>query len=1157
MGEVVSDTTFQHSENSGVPVLKNKHALVPAFLAAKGLVKLHIDSYNHFIETEIKNIVRANNRVSVPEANWWLEYNDVYVRPPTVNDGGVVASRVTPHDCRLRDLTYAGEILVDVTFMRQNEIVSKKGVLIGRMPIMLKSSVCILNGKSPSELMRMKECPLDPGGYFIISGTEKVILMQEQTSKNRLIIEEDSKRGLVCSVTSSSAQTKSKTNIIMKDDKFYLSHNSFTVDVPVAVLFKAMGITSDQEILHLIGTEESIWANFVPSLKQCLECNVHTKLDACRWLQARLQQRRFRISPTSGPAKQTKPDSTNSEYDVILDMQRFVRDIIITHVEMEKFNFSPRALFLGQMVRYLILANERKIPPDDRDFYGNKRIELAGSLIALLFEDVFKTFNEDMWLTVSKLDAKRRCTPFDISRHIKTWMITEQLNRAISSGNWIIKRFRMMRHGVTQVVSRLSYVAALGHMTRMTSQFEKTRKVSGPRSIHASQWGLVCPSDTPEGEACGLVKNVALMCHVTVEMDDTELIRLISSYYVLPLYQMQYARTEFLIYVNGKPIGFTEQPGKLAALIRGLRRSGKIDCFVSVHIKQVHRCVHVVSDGGRLCRPYIIVANNRPLVTQALLDDLTHNVLSWDDFLKKGVVEYLDANELNDCLVAMDESYLTDGNRYTHMEIDPATILGVVAGLIPYPDHNQSPRNTYQCAMGKQAIGTVGLNQQIRFDTLQHQMVYPQKPLVQSRTIQMMHFDELPAGQNAIVAIMSYSGYDVEDALIINRASLDRGFARACIYHRIGVHLKMHENAIYDRLMGPSIDRETGLPRRGDELLQADGTAYVGSRVYDRQILINKEMPVVNVGALQENAGQLSLHSGTPETITEFRRCPADYKGIEPSYVEKVLFSTSEGNQAVVKVLLRQTRRPEIGDKFSSRHGQKGVVGLIVRQEDMPFSTQGLVPDIIMNPHGFPSRMTVGKLLELLGSKAGAVEGRIRDGSAFSGDPAEVLSQVLIDHGHHYLGKEIMYSGVTGAPLEAYIYFGPVYYQRLKHMVMDKVHARSRGPVTALTRQPTEGRSREGGLRIGEMERDCFIAYGTSQLLVERLLLSSDAYDACVCERCGLLATSRNWCQYCRSSRQVVTVRMPYACKLLFQELMCMRILPRLTLGSTHRDHVT
>uniref|UniRef100_A0A5K3EII2 DNA-directed RNA polymerase subunit beta n=1 Tax=Mesocestoides corti TaxID=53468 RepID=A0A5K3EII2_MESCO len=1128
--------------------LKNKERLVPAFLSVKGLVKLHIDSFNHFIETEIRNIVQANSRVSVPSANWWLEYNNVYLKPPTVNDGSVVASRVTPHDCRLRDLTYAGEILVDITFTRQHEIVSKKGVLIGRMPLMLKSSACVLNGKSAFELMKMKECPLDPGGYFIINGSEKVILMQEQMSKNRIIVEGDTKKGLICSVTSSSAQTKSKTNILLKDGRLFLQHNSFTVDVPIVILIKAMGITSDKEILRSVGREEAIWAKVVPSLKQCIEAKVHTTLEACKWLQSKLRMPRFRtvrIGPAGG-----KSGSDITDRDVQADIQRMLRDIIITHIPMEKMNFEDRVLFLGQMIRYLIMLADGKIPPDDRDFYGNKRVELAGSLIALLFEDIFKTFNEDLWLTVSKLDTKRRVAPFDISRHIKTWLITDQLNRAISTGNWVIKRFRMMRQGVTQLVSRLSYVAALGHMTRVTSQFEKTRKIAGPRAIHSSQWGLVCPSDTPEGEACGLVKNVSLMCHITVEVDDKNLIQLIKSYHVYPLREFSYGANEYIVYVNGKPIGFTEEPEELAAVIRGLRRARYIHEFVSVHCKPVLRCVHVVSDGGRLCRPYIIVSKGKPLVTQDMLDDLAAKVLSWEDFLKKGVIEYLDSNELNDCLIAMDEADITA--QTTHMEIDPATILGVVAGLIPYPHHNQSPRNTYQCAMGKQAMGTVALNQQIRFDTLQLQMVYPQRPLVQSKTIQMLHFDQLPAGQNAIVAIMSYSGYDVEDALIVNKASLDRGFARACVYRRIGLHLKMHESGVYDRLMGPVIDRETGKPRREDEVLEADGTAAVGACVQNQRIVINKEMPAVKVSSAAEaNAGQLGLHSATPANAIEFKRCPAEYRGIEPSYVDKVMFSTSEGNQAVVKVLLRQTRRPEVGDKFSSRHGQKGVVGLIVPQADMPVSPQGICPDIIMNPHGFPSRMTVGKLMELLGSKAAAVDGRLRDGSAFSGDPVESLSEVLAEHGHHYLGKEILISGVTGEPLEAYIYFGPIYYQRLKHMVVDKVHARSRGPVTALTRQPTEGRSREGGLRVGEMERDCFIAYGASQLLLERLLTSSDAYDAVVCEGCGLLASSRSWCQYCRSSSQrISSVCMPYACKLLLQELMCMRILPRLQLAA-------
>ncbi|KAL3319027.1 DNA-directed RNA polymerase III subunit RPC2 [Cichlidogyrus casuarinus] len=1084
--------------------------------------------------------MKANNRISVPEASWWLEYNNICVKSPTINDGGLVSNRVTPHDCRLRELTYAGEILVDITFMRQNEVVSKKGVLIGRMPIMLRSSACVLNGKTNKDVMSMKECPLDPGGYFIINGTEKVVLMQEQLSKNRILVEDDSRRGLVCSVTSSSAQMKSKTNILMKEDKFYLFHNSFTVDIPISILLKAMGVTSDQEILTLIGASESVWAYFIPTLKLCSEMSIFTIDNACKWIQSKLKVPKYRQGRTDN-----KPMDS---LELRMDIQRLLRDIIVTHVPADQMNFADRAFFLGQMVRHLILTVDKKLEPDDRDFYGNKRIELAGSLIALLFEDVFKTFNEDLWQTVSKVDAKRKCGPLDISKHIKTWMITDQLNRAISSGNWIIKRFRMMRQGVTQVVSRLSFVAALGHMTRMTSQFEKTRKVAGPRSIHASQWGFICPSDTPEGEACGLVKNVALMCHVTTEVDDTALIELIKTLNILPLHLRSHVENEYSVCVNGKPIGFTEKPSSLVSIIRGLRRARHIHEFISVHTKTEVRCVHVISDGGRFCRPYIIVSKGKSLLTANLLDDLSNNLLSWEDFINKGIVEYLDANELLDCLVALNELEITLDT--THVEIDPATILGVVAGLIPYPHHNQSPRNTYQCAMGKQAIGQVAINQQMRMDTLQYQMVYPQKPLVQSKTIRMMGFDQLPAGQNAIVAIMSFSGYDIEDALMVNKASLDRGFARACIYRRASVHLKMHDNGIYDRLMGPAVDRDSGKPRRGDELLEADGTARVGSQCKDRQILINKEIPLVKMHALRANAGHNSIGNATQEKSIEYKRLPSDYKGIEPSYVDKVLFSTGDNNQAIVKMNLRQTRRPELGDKFSSRHGQKGVVGMIVPREDMPFSISGLVPDIVMNPHGFPSRMTVGKLIELLGSKAAALEGKLKDGSCFSGDPVEKLTKILSENGHNYLGKEVLYSGVTGQPLEAYIYFGPIYYQRLKHMVMDKVHARSRGPITALTRQPTEGRSREGGLRVGEMERDCFIAYGTSQLMLERLLHSSDAYEVFVCSECGLIATSKTWCQYCRSSRNVSTVCMPYACKLLFQELMCMRILPRLKLSS-------
>ena len=479
----------------------------------------------------------------------------------------------------------------------------------------------------------------------------------------------------------------------------------------------------------------------------------------------------------------------------------------------------------------------------------------------------------------------------------------------------------------------------------------------------------------------------------------------------------------------------------------------------------------------------------------------------------------------------------------THLEIEPFTLLGVCAGLIPYPHHNQSPRNTYQCAMGKQAMGTIALNQRNRIDTLLYNLVYPMKPMVKSRTIEMIGFEQLPAGQNAIVAVMSYSGYDIEDAIVLNRASLDRGYGRCLVYRNAKATLKRYANQTSDRVLGPLVDAETKKPIWKHEVIDLDGIASPGLRIDNKQVLVNKSMPAVTRGDPLDAAAAAAANSAT----TEYRETPVTYKGPMPSYVEKVMLSSNNDEAFLIKALLRQTRRPELGDKFSSRHGQKGVTGLIVQQEDMPFNDSGVCPDMIMNPHGFPSRMTVGKLLELLGGKAGLMEGKHHYGTAFGGSKVEDIQAELVKHGYNYQGKDVLTSGITGETLQAYIYHGPVYYQKLKHMVLDKMHGRARGPRAVLTRQPTEGRSREGGLRLGEMERDCLIAYGASMLLQERLMISSDAFDVDVCDGCGLIGYS-GWCHNCRSSGKVSSIRIPYACKLLFQELQAMNIVPRLKL---------
>ncbi|CAG5128580.1 unnamed protein product [Candidula unifasciata] len=1114
--ESIENIMRMDKEKLAAPIktVEEKWRLLPAFLKTKGLVKQHIDSFNYFINTEIKKIMKANDKIlSDADPNFYLKYLNIYVGMPSVQESLGIAQTVSPHECRLRDITYSAPITVDIEFVRGKQIFSKKNVEIGRMPIMLRSSNCVLTGKTAAEMAQLNECPMDPGGYFIVRGTEKVILIQEQLSKNRMIVDTDSKGNIECSVTSSTHERKSKTYVYVKRDRYYLKHNIFSEDIPVAIAFKAMGVACDQDIVQLVGNEEEAFDAISPCLEECHRAQVFTSLQALEYVASKVRQRMY-------GSKRSKADEAR---DVL-------KNVILAHVPVVDWNFKPKAIYLALMVRRIVLTQAGKIRCDDSDYYGNKRLELAGQLLALLFEDLFKLYNMDLKKVADKNIPKVRAAEFDITKFMRTDPITNGLANAIATGNWTIKRFKMDRGGVTQVLSRLSYISALGMMTRINSQFEKTRKVSGPRSLQPSQWGLLCPSDTPEGEACGLVKNLALMTHITVDVDEAPIARIAISLGVEDIENLSRDDVScsnfYIVFLNGNILGMTNHYKQLVNTFRRLRRAGFINAFVSIFPNHSHKCVYIASDGGRVCRPYIIVNQKRPLVTSKHIEDLSRDFRCFEDFLHEGLVEYLDVNEENDCMIALYESHITDDT--THLEIEPFTILGVCAGLIPYPHHNQSPRNTYQCAMGKQAMGTIGYNQRNRIDTLLYLLAYPHAPLVKSKTIELINFDKLPAGQNATVAVMSYSGYDIEDALVLNKASLDRDML-----------LKRYANQTFDRIMGPKVDRDTYKPVWKHEPLETDGIAAPGVRIENRQVMVNKEMPTITSPSLQPALGQVKQ--------TEYKETPITYKGSEPVYIERVLVTQNQEESLLIKLLLRQTRRPEVGDKFSSRHGQKGVCGLIVPQEDMPFTDLGICPDIIMNPHGYPSRMTVGKLMELLGSKAGVLEGKFHYGTAFGGDKVSDLSEVLIEHGFNYMGKDYVTSGVTGEPLSAYIYFGPIYYQKLKHMVLDKMHARAKGPRAVLTRQPTEGRSRDGGLRLGEMERDCLIGYGASMLLLERLMISSDEFEVDVCGQCGLIGYS-GWCQYCKSSSDVSTLKMPYACKLLFQELQSMNIVPRLSL---------
>ena len=1123
--------------------LEEKWKLIPAFLQVRGLVKQHIDSFNYFTDIEIKKIIRSSRNYLVKsevKPEFYIKYRDIHIDFPKISED-FGTSILTPHECRLRNLTYAAPILVDISLpLKDKSERQMNNICIGEMPIMLGSNHCYLKGKNYKELSAMKECPYDPRGYFIINGVEKVILIHEQMSQNRIIVEYDSKtKNLSANVNSYSRDTKTRTSVIFKNNIFYVKHNSFKNDINLIIIFKALNILSDQEIIMLIGHKHSKY--LIETFADCYNSKIFTREEALKYLSSKIK-------------------TFHKDNDIQATIEA-ISSILLAHVPVVRGNYHPKALFLALMAKKIINAINNGYKVDDKDYYGNKRLELAGNLIAFLFEDLFKKYNSFLKKNLDQILIKsgneNNIDINIINNLMNSDIITHGLINSISTGNWNVKRFKMKRSGITEVLNRMTYISALGMMTRINSQYEKTRKTSGPRALQPSQWGMVCPSDTPEGTSCGLVKNLALLAHVTTEQNEKSIINLCinlgaEDISINPIIDdedenedlnlvkngsdkkinnsLNFKKT-FIIYVNGTPIGLTSIPNEFCNKFRKFRRKGLIHEFVSIFCNPENNSINIACDSGRLTRPYIRVEKGKPLVTSNDIKLIQNKSITFSSLVKCGKIEYLDVNEENNALIALDEKYIKP--ETTHMELAQYSILGVVAGLIPYPHHNQSPRNLFQCAMGKQAIGCVGYNQLIRADTNLLLMIYPQKPLVKTLTIELSNYEKLPAGQNASIAVLSYSGYDIEDAIILNKASLDRGFARIMNFRRFETTFEKYDNGTKDVRRPPDRDsffKNTSKYMKNLHAIDKDGLPFIGSKLVNGDIYVNKYKP----------SNTKDLLSSVNESIPG-KKDPSIYRLPEPSYVDRVLFGNNLKCPELVKVILRQTRRPELGDKFSSRHGQKGVCGMIFPQEDMPFNEQGWCPDLIMNPHGFPSRMTVGKLIELIGSKSAALDGKFKYGTAFAGDSAEDLGNILIANGFSYSGKDILYSGLTGEPLNCFVFSGPIFYQRLRHMVQDKMHARSKGPKTPLTRQPTEGRAKDGGLRLGEMERDCLVGYGASCLLMERLMLSSDLFLASICGKCGYLGM-KGFCQYCGDGSNMSDIKMPYAFKLLTQELMSMNI---------------
>jgi DNA-directed RNA polymerase II subunit RPB2 len=647
---------------------------------------------------------------------------------------------------------------------------------------------------------------------------------------------------------------------------------------------------------------------------------------------------------------------------------------------------------------------------------------------------------------------------------------------------------------------------------------------------------MVCPAETPEGAACGLVKNLALLSYISVGSYSAPVMEFLEEWGLEDQGEFQHAPQATKVFVNGVWMGIHRDAPTLWANLLSMRRGGQIKHEISIVRDIREKELRLQTDAGRTCRPVFIVGPDQRLKLKRKhiekIEDRNDSGErvdgeSWAELLDEGIIEYVDAAEEETILIAMSADDLenartADGKdelvarraahnlagfdatarikstnwsrQYTHMEIHPAMILGVCASIVPFPDHNQSPRNTYQSAMGKQAMGIHLTNYQLRMDTMANVLYYPQKPLATTRSMEYLKFSELPAGQNAVVAIMCYSGYNQEDSVIMNQTSIDRGLFRS-LYYRSYTDT--------EKVSGLEKAETIEKPDRSDTLrmkigtadryakLDSDGLIAPATNVNGDDIIIGKTAPIP---AESEELGQRTqLH--------QKRDVSTPLKSTEQGVVDQVMITTNGEGHKFVKIRIRSTRVPQIGDKFASRHGQKGTIGITYRQEDMPFSADGIVPDIIINPHAIPSRMTIGHLVECLLSKLSTLNGAEGDATPFTDLTVEGVSTLLRERGFHSRGFEVMYHGHTGRKVQAQVFFGPTYYQRLKHMVDDKIHARARGPLQILTRQPVEGRSRDGGLRFGEMERDCMISHGIAGFLKERMYDSSDAFRIHVCDQ--------------------------------------------------------
>jgi DNA-directed RNA polymerase II subunit RPB2 len=1364
----------------------------------KQIISHHFKSFEQFIEKYIADVFEQFNPIEIfqeynSETNkykfeLYISFEDYYIKPPTITEMDGETIDMTPNIARLRNLTYSSQMYVNVhmkrIIRRENpnnpvpnlDLEDTKEMILsnikfGKIPIMVQSKYCYLSRVDHCMNQQIGECENDLGGYFIVKGNEKVIVGQERIAGNKIFVfnqqKQNKSREYEAEVRSCKDNTFSvvMTNIVKFNDKnkiYTIDIPTFKVPINIFLIMSLCGFKNDKDLLESICwdiNDEVIGKELSIALKPTL---IHYKYICSS------EKIKTYDDLVNYCLKQCKYKYQHKEYKMTLEdkIKYFYKSLendFLPHIGDNLFN---KGYYIALMTRKLTMVMLGILPHDDRDSFENKRVETTGHLLAGLFRQCLTRLIKEIQKSIHKelnnknilknIDNKKSNVDiFDIINSdniykiIKATSIESGIKYSLATGNWGVKSngTGKQKVGTAQLLSRLGYNSYLSYLRRVicpTDKKKKNNKIVGPRKLHASQYGYICPAETPEGGQVGIVKNMALSSTITNQYDSSSLKEWLVFKGVKPIplsnfnvktSEMNTLIRDTIIMVNGSIIGYHSNIHKLIKDFLEQRRNGYIHPYTSIRWNMdLNECT-LYTDAGRLIRPLFVVDKNNKLritkdhleflklndndfnsllMPKCKIDKVANNTSEYKKLAEKcnnGVIDFIDNEELNMCCIAMKPEYLVNGNQhlqhikqqYSHCEIHPGLMLGVLACVIPFSDHSQSPRNAYQSSMGKQAMSIYLTNYLKRLDTQSYILNNIEKAMVRSNFGKYVNYNSLPPGMNAMVAIACYAGYNQEDSIIMNGHSVDMGMFRTTYYHVYkDEEKKIQSNGKEEKFCKPDPTYTKGIKPGNYDKLDDRGFIKVNEYVSSKDVIIGKKLPVKNKF---KNGEQI------------YEDCSTTIRMNENGFIDKVYVHRNESGYMCGKVRIRNERIPSIGSKFASRVGQKGTVGMILPQESMPFTKDGLVPDIIMTPHAIPSRMTIGQLLECLLGKISAHCGGYTSCTPFDRIDAHTLGKILERHGYDYCGNEILYSGITGKQMDVMLFFGPTYYQRLKHMVEDKMHcltldheiltdsgwkyfqdinitkdklytmefnetinetyeenrkfnttyklptashyypnreqelyhikneyidtiitkehrlpvkyqigvdnahneymlltikdiyddlhkwrfdlypdkysiyinnqelvninfeditklpsqiettfcftmpdetfyvrrngkeywtgnSRASGPVVLLTRQPAEGRARDGGLRIGEMEKDVFNAHGTLSFMKERLMDVSDKFDIYVCSNCGNQAIvnpdpeiQKYECQVCDNYSDFRHLQIPYASKLMMQEL--------------------